>query len=614
MTTKEEMSSSSSSSSSSQSQSSSSYYTNTFLSSFLHGIGGTGRNFKFFNVTDCANYNSSTSSSSKKDSNGNGNPASDTTTTNKNDTDVDDIFTPFMDYVTMKFFFYSPNLLWFVMAICIYYIFPYELLDHDDDDDDPPQDSSTSTSSTINDEYINYLLSLFLKRFLITSTYVYCYNTFWHVTLYIWKWRSIPCYKTAPTTTTADDDDANYLTKLCHNVFYTTLGIIQWSILEVIFMYLYQTKRLQYSLLLLPTTSSSSSSSSSHMISSSSYEMTMFVMWCLYVPVLRDGLFYFSHRVVHTKFLYKYIHTIHHRNSIYIEPFSGLCMHPIEHLYYFSASYGPYLLWSSSIMVSPPLHPFILFWCGFHALIAPGASHSGFVDHWGSDIYHYLHHRYYECNYGTPGFKFDVWFNTYRKSNTTTSSSNSNNSSTSATSTMTSSSTTTPAAAAAASTTSAASGKDHHSTKQFEANNTNVINDNNTASNNKATLLGLPENILYTIFGVIAPMVCVWYLLLCVQQSNEASSTIHEHATLISYVLATLPMIVAAILHSFDGRRKKKSQATAEEWWKYYMFPFHNEETWKLTLHVLIGIVFCSIVPVATLIKLLLLLPSPSTS
>jgi hypothetical protein len=34
-----------------------------------------------------------------------------------------------------------------------------------------------------------------------------------------------------------------------------------------------------------------------------------------------------------------------------------------------------------------------------HLLLSPGASHSGFEDHWQADAYHYFHHRYVSCNY-----------------------------------------------------------------------------------------------------------------------------------------------------------------------------------------------------------------------
>ena len=47
-----------------------------------------------------------------------------------------------------------------------------------------------------------------------------------------------------------------------------------------------------------------------------------------------DFHFYFIHRWLHLPGLYKYVHSLHHRNTD-IEPFAGLCMHPIEHLYYY---------------------------------------------------------------------------------------------------------------------------------------------------------------------------------------------------------------------------------------------------------------------------------------
>lgn len=67
-----------------------------------------------------------------------------------------------------------------------------------------------------------------------------------------------------------------------------------------------------------------------------------------------------------------------------IEPFAGLSMHPIEHLYYY-ACILPNLL--------PGISPFAFVWNGMHLLLAPGASHSGYEDNFQSDQYHYAHHR-----------------------------------------------------------------------------------------------------------------------------------------------------------------------------------------------------------------------------
>ena len=80
-------------------------------------------------------------------------------------------------------------------------------------------------------------------------------------------------------------------------------------------------------------------------------------------------------------------------------------MHPLEHLYYFSCLGPSFLVYTT---------PFAFMWNGVHLLISPAASHSGWEDHFQSDQYHYLHHRFFECNYGTSGTPFDKIFGTFR--------------------------------------------------------------------------------------------------------------------------------------------------------------------------------------------------------
>ena len=80
-------------------------------------------------------------------------------------------------------------------------------------------------------------------------------------------------------------------------------------------------------------------------------------------------------------------------------------MHPLEHLYYFSCLGPSFLVYST---------PFAFMWNGVHLLISPAASHSGWEDHFQSDQYHYLHHRFFECNYGTSGTPLDKMFGTFR--------------------------------------------------------------------------------------------------------------------------------------------------------------------------------------------------------
>ena len=171
------------------------------------------------------------------------------------------------------------------------------------------------------------------------------------------------------------------LSQIPHNIFFGVLGVVQWTFTEAAFIYCYQTNRVAYTL---------------------SLKSALF--WACWISIAhRDIHLYFSHRFIHINFIYKYVHAVHHRN-IDIEPFAGLCMHPTEHLYSYSF-YGPLLLFRH--------HPFVIFWMGMLTVVSPAANHSGFEDHAGADLQHYLHHRYYECNYGGR-IPFDVWFGCFK--------------------------------------------------------------------------------------------------------------------------------------------------------------------------------------------------------
>ena len=120
--------------------------------------------------------------------------------------------------------------------------------------------------------------------------------------------------------------------------------------------------------------------------------------------------FYFGHRLLHWKPLYRSAHHLHHKN-VNIGPWSGLSMHPIEHVIYFS---GVLIFW---IVASHPIHA--LFTLQFAALM-PAPGHIGFDKivvkgkvALPSDFFHYLHHRYFECNYGAAVLPLDRWFGTF---------------------------------------------------------------------------------------------------------------------------------------------------------------------------------------------------------
>jgi sterol desaturase/sphingolipid hydroxylase (fatty acid hydroxylase superfamily) len=122
--------------------------------------------------------------------------------------------------------------------------------------------------------------------------------------------------------------------------------------------------------------------------------------------------FYVTHRLIHWRPLYRTVHYLHHSN-VNVGPWSGLAMHPVEHLVYFSSVL---LHW---VVPSHPLHVlFHLQWMAF----SPSQGHSGFgrialndQTSVNNDHYtHYLHHKYFEVNYGAEQFiPMDKWFGTF---------------------------------------------------------------------------------------------------------------------------------------------------------------------------------------------------------
>lgn len=129
------------------------------------------------------------------------------------------------------------------------------------------------------------------------------------------------------------------------------------------------------------------------------------------IPIWSSLHFYLIHRALHWQPLYKLAHNLHHRN-INIGPWSGISMHPIEHVMYFSSCLIHFIL------PSHPLHLlFHLYLQGMH----PAFSHSGYdgVISRGrkqlqtGDFFHQLHHRYVNCNYGTVEMPWDKLFGTF---------------------------------------------------------------------------------------------------------------------------------------------------------------------------------------------------------
>ena len=121
--------------------------------------------------------------------------------------------------------------------------------------------------------------------------------------------------------------------------------------------------------------------------------------------------FYFGHRLLHAKFLYKRFHDLHHRN-VEVGPWSGLATHPVEHIIYFSTVVVQWAL---------ALHPVNARFQIQLAAFPPALSHSGYeklqvndkLDIEGGAHFHYLHHKHFECNYRGSLTPLDRLFGTF---------------------------------------------------------------------------------------------------------------------------------------------------------------------------------------------------------
>ncbi len=190
----------------------------------------------------------------------------------------------------------------------------------------------------------------------MTCTYV----GFFHVVLYHFGWAKRPFIQNRQYN----------LDKIAHNAFWTISGVIIWVGFENVFVFLWVSGRLAY----IPDSQSFSSL----------LPAAKLLAALLLIPAWRSTHFYFAHRLLHFGPLYQQVHSLHHRNTD-IEPFSGLCMHPVEHLYYY-ACILPSLVFVCS--------PFALLWNGVHLILSPALSHSGWEDHIQSDSFHYMHRKF----------------------------------------------------------------------------------------------------------------------------------------------------------------------------------------------------------------------------
>lgn len=177
--------------------------------------------------------------------------------------------------------------------------------------------------------------------------------------------------------------------QLWDNMFWSlTSGVAVWTAYESVFMWVY-------------------ANGLATMITLEDHPF-WFIALILLTPYWAGFYFFWQHRSLHWPPLFKHIHARHHKN-VNLGPWSGLSQHPVEQI----VDQSDCLIFL--LIPSHPVH--VIFNLLFHGIGAP-SSHTGYdaVRLWGSrrlqigDFLHQLHHRHFDCNYGTYDMPWDRVF------------------------------------------------------------------------------------------------------------------------------------------------------------------------------------------------------------
>ena len=138
-------------------------------------------------------------------------------------------------------------------------------------------------------------------------------------------------------------------------------------------------------------------------IESSSDDAILVCVAKLFIIVNISNLFfYWSHRLLHVPFMFRYVHYKHHE---FIEPVgvAALYAHPLEHFISNTLSF---------------ILPFLYVGCNYYIMLLMLGSASVITVLYHTKYFfifndHLIHHQLFKCNYGFGGY-LDKMFGTYR--------------------------------------------------------------------------------------------------------------------------------------------------------------------------------------------------------
>jgi sterol desaturase/sphingolipid hydroxylase (fatty acid hydroxylase superfamily) len=229
---------------------------------------------------------------------------------------------------------------------------------------------------------------LILLRNLVLTVAVY---GAWHMWLYAWR-KQGAVFKYNRKWPSEKSSVFLFNNQTYDNIFWTLVsGVPIWTAYELLLLWAY-------------------ANGYAPMINPSEHPVGFVALFFL-VPLVHEVGFYFAHRLLHWPPLYRVAHKLHHRN-VNPGPWSGLSMHPIEHVIYFSTILLFFII---------PSHPIHMINLASRLGLAPAQGHTGFdrvvvgeETAMNTSYYaHYLHHRYFEVNYSDGMVPLDKWFGSF---------------------------------------------------------------------------------------------------------------------------------------------------------------------------------------------------------
>jgi sterol desaturase/sphingolipid hydroxylase (fatty acid hydroxylase superfamily) len=137
----------------------------------------------------------------------------------------------------------------------------------------------------------------------------------------------------------------------------------------------------------------------------------VFAAQVIFCCMAEDVAFYFSHRALHTPWLYKTVHKVHHENAV-VYCLSAIHAHPVEYLL---GNIGPMFL--GPILLGKRMHVLSVAGWFFVRSTETIDTHSGYAFPWSpyrimpfqlDQDYHFFHHESNVGNYAT----FFTWWDT----------------------------------------------------------------------------------------------------------------------------------------------------------------------------------------------------------